>query len=131
MQRQGSIASIESLKERLDDQKRRQTNLLAAIETGGDIRSLTERLRNVETEIARIQRAIDNCPLKLEDTFEGLRQHVARAILRLRESFAANTNADFRRAKGALARHVGRLVLRPEVRDGRPVDKVTGKITVP
>jgi hypothetical protein len=35
------------------------------------------------------------------------------------------------RAKTALAKHIGRLVLTPVMREERPVYKVTGSITVP
>lgn len=34
------------------------------------------------------------------------------------------------RAKSALAKHLGKLVLTPALRDGRPVYKVTGNVTV-
>jgi len=132
MERQGTIASVESLKKDLEEQKRRQANLIEAIETAGDINSLTERLRAVETEISRIQRAVADYRLvRLEDTLKGLRQHVTKAMFGLRESLATSADGDFTRAKEALARHIGRLVLTPEMRDGRPVYKVTGNISVP
>ena len=34
-------------------------------------------------------------------------------------------------AKTALAKHVGKLVLTPALRDGRPLYTVTGRITIP
>ena len=132
MKANGSIPSVESLRKDLEDRKRRQTNLINAIETGGDIPSLTARLRDMEAEVAQIQDAIDAYrPLKLDSALEGLREHVTRALLQLKESLAAAGHGDLARAKAALAKHVGKLVLTPETRDGRPVYKVTGSITVP
>jgi len=46
--RQGSVVSAESLTKDLEDKKRRRAKLIEAIETAGDIDSLTERLRDLE-----------------------------------------------------------------------------------
>jgi hypothetical protein len=66
-----------------------------------------------------------------DSALEGLREHVTRELLQLTESLAAAGQCDLTRAKQAIAKHVGKLVLTPATRDGRPVYKVTGSITVP
>lgn len=87
MQRQDSITSADSLKKDLEDKKRRQARLLGAIETAGDISSLTERLRVLEAEIKSIQQDIANHrPLKIEDAISGIREHVSKELFRFKES---------------------------------------------
>ena len=55
-----------------------------------------------------------------------IREHVTTAVLRLNESLAIGPDTDgVARAKAALAKHVGKLVVTPGKRDGRPVYKVT------
>jgi hypothetical protein len=132
MVRQGSISSVESLTKDLEDKKRRQSKLIDAIETAGDITSLVERLREIEGEIKRIQNAITSYrPLKLDQAMNGLRERVTKELLGLKDSLlAASTDADMVRAKSALTKHVGKLILTPSLRDGRPVYKVTGNVTV-
>ena len=67
-----------------------------------------------------------------EEAVDGLREHVTRELLRFKESLlAAGNDVDLVRAKSALTRHVGKLILTPVMRDGMPVYKVTGSITVP
>jgi hypothetical protein len=69
--------------------------------------------------------------LKLDQALSGLREHVRRELLGFKNSLVgAGNDADMVRAKTALAKHVGKLVLSPAVRDCRPVYKVTGNVTV-
>jgi site-specific DNA recombinase len=132
MERDGSVATLESLQRDLDDKKRRQARMITAIETAGDINALIERLRNLESEIIAIKAAIANFrPISLETAARGIREYVTTALLGFRESLATATDADVTRAKAALGRHVGKLVLTPLVRDGRPVYSVTGNVNVP
>ena len=80
MKANGAITSEELLRKNLEDRKRRQTNLIKAIETGGDIPSLTTRLRDLEAEVAQIQYAIDAFrPVNLDSVLDGLREHITRA----------------------------------------------------
>jgi site-specific DNA recombinase len=132
MARQGAVVSLESLTKDLEEKKRRRAKLIDAIETAGDITSLTDRLRDLEGEIKRIQHAIENHrPQKLDDALSGLREHVTRELLGFKEVLlAAGNDAEMVRAKAALTKHVGKLVLTPALRDGRPVYKVTGNVTV-
>jgi hypothetical protein len=58
MTRQGSVMSVESLTKDLEEKKRRRAKLIDPIQTAGDIASLTDRLRDLEGEIKRIQHAI-------------------------------------------------------------------------
>jgi len=132
MERDGSLATLESLKRDLDDKKRRQARIIAAIETAGDINTLTERLRNLENEITGIKVAIANFrPISFETAARGIREHVTTALLGFKESLATANDSDVTSAKAALERHVGKLVLTPLVRDGRPMYIVTGNFNVP
>ncbi len=127
------IRSVDSLKHDLDDRKRKQAKLIEAIETAGEVSMLANRLRDLESEIKRIQGAIAAYrPLRVDVAVGEIRAHVTTAVLGLRESLT--TGADLNnvlRAKNALARHVEKLILTPVTRDGRQVYKVTGNITLP
>jgi hypothetical protein len=61
-----------------------------------------------------------------------MREHVTKEPLGFKESLLGpGSEADMARAKTALSKHIGKLVLTPAIRDGRQVYKVTGNITVP
>ena len=132
MEHEGSIVSVETLMKDLEDKKKRRAKLIDAIETAGDIASLTQRLRELEAEINQVQHAIaTHRPLKLDVAFSGLREHVTRELLGLKESLNVPRNDDdLVRAKTALTKHVGKLVLTPALRDGRPIYKVSGNVTL-
>ena len=57
-----------------------------------------------------------------------MREHVSKALLNLRDLLG--NPADVDRAKAALAKHVGKLVLTPGTKDGRPVYGVSGAVSV-
>jgi site-specific DNA recombinase len=125
MERQGSITTLDSLKRQREDMQARRGRLIQAIEiSGGDIPSLTHRLRDVEGEIKRLSEAIAiHRPVKLDMAVEGIRGNVMKSIMRLRETmYGGNVS----RAREALAKHIGKLVLTPVTRDGRPVYRVSG-----
>jgi hypothetical protein len=50
--------------------------------------------------------------------------------MQLRELLTASGDTDFARAKEALAKHLGKLVLTPVMHDGRPVYRVSGNVSV-
>jgi len=90
--------------------------------------SITQRLREVEHEITRLNEAMAvHRPVKLEAAVDGIRDHVVKSIRQLGEMLKAE--AVFR-AKEALAKHVGKLVLTPVENEGRPVYKVSGSVSV-
>ncbi len=133
MRHNGSSVSLDSLKKDLDDRKRRQAKLIEAIETAGDVSMLTGRLRDLQSEVKCIQEAIANFrTVKLEVVLGEIREHVIRAVEGLKRSLDVNVGTnDLVRAKAALAKHVGKLVLTPGTRDGCPVYKVSGAISIP
>jgi site-specific DNA recombinase len=133
MEGQGSVMTVDALREDLEDRKRRQARVIEAIEAAGDINILTGRLRTLDNEIKDIQQAIARYrPVKLDMAVGEIREHVARTVRGLKESLAISggTN-DVARAKAALAKHIGKLVLTPAIRDGRPVYRVTGNVALP
>jgi hypothetical protein len=129
MERKGSITTQDSLKKQRQDMEARRGRLIQAVEiSGGDIPGLTHRLREVEGEIIRLNEAIAvHRPVKLNVAVDGIREHVMKSIMRLGVTLKAG---DISRAKDALAKHIGKLVLTPVQRDGRPVYKVSGNVSV-
>jgi hypothetical protein len=129
MERNGAITTMDSLKKQREELKVRQTRLLDVVEIGGgDLRSVMERIRQVEDEIRRLDGALAAYrPVRPEVAVNGIRDHVTASLMRLRETLAAG---DVSRAKDALATHIGKLVLTPVMRDGRPVYRVSGNVSV-
>jgi len=129
MQRNGSVTSMESLKKQRDEMQVRLDRLTKAIELGGgDLLSLIQRSRKLENEIKSLDHAIaTHRPMTPEVAIEGLRDRVTNALMHLHETARSG---NVQRAKEALARHVGKLVLTPVQRDGRPVYKVGGNVSV-
>ena len=121
---------MESLKRDLEDRKRRQARLIEAVETVGDISVLTKRLRDLESDIKGIQESIACRHVKRDEAITGIREHVSNSLLQLGTLLLADTDQNAARAKEALAKHVGKLVLTPSTRDGRPIYKVTGGVTI-
>jgi hypothetical protein len=129
MERQGSMTTVDSLSMRRQDLASRLARLIEAIEIGGgDLISLTQRLRDVEHEIMRLNETIAvHRPVKLDTAGDGVRDHVVKSIMRLGEMLKSE---DMSRAKEAVAKHVGKLVLTPVEHDGRPVYKVSGSVSI-
>jgi site-specific DNA recombinase len=131
MERQGSITTVDSLKKDLEDRRQRRGRLLEALETGGDIKTLIGRLRELENEIKRIETAIaDYRPIRLAVALSEIREHVTNSCLRLKELLTIDSDGDFVRAKEALAKHIGALVLTPTEQAGRPMYKVSGSVNI-
>src|SRR3954452_704015 len=131
MERQGEISTVDSLKKDLEDRKRRQRKIIEAIETAGNIGSLSGRLRDLEREIEQIQDAIPACrPINVEKSIAELRSLVTKTVMTLKESLANGGEGKISRAKKALSDHVGSLMLTPGIRDARPVYQVSGGVTL-
>jgi hypothetical protein len=88
-------------------------------------------LRELDAEIKGIEAAIANYRrVKPEIALGEIREHVTKALLTVKESLTNATHGHFARAKETIARHVGKLVLTPSIREGRPVYRVTGNLAV-
>ena len=129
MERQGSITTQDSLRKQRQDLTARRARLIEAVEIGGgDVLSITQRLREVDHEITRLNEAIAvHRPVKMDTAVDGVREHVVTSIMRLEEMLKAE---DVSRAKEALVKHIGKLVLTPVERDGRQVYRVSGSVSV-
>jgi hypothetical protein len=113
------------LKKDLEDRRHRQSKLIEAIETNGDITSLTARLREVDLEMKRIQEAIDAYrPLKLDVSVREVRDYVTQSLRRFQELLTDRADCDLARAKKALIKHLGKLVLTPT--NARRSSRVSG-----
>jgi len=84
--------------------------------------------REVEREITRLNEAIAvHRPVKLDTAVDGVCDHVVKSIVRLAEMLKGG---DMSRAKEALAKQVGKLVLTPVEHDEHLVYKVSGSVSV-
>ncbi len=69
--------------------------------------------------MGRLGRALVTArPLRLDVSEDDIRQRVTKTLLSVRQSLSGE---DAIRAKAAIIKHVGRLVLTPVVRDGRQI----------
>jgi hypothetical protein len=77
-----------------------------------DIETLVGRMRELENEIKRIETAIaDYRRIRLDVALSEIREHVTQSCLRLKALLTIDSDGDFARAKDALAKHIGALVL--------------------
>jgi len=126
MARRRSESNLNALRSQRQELLSRAMLLTQAIETGGELRSLTNRLSEIENQIAGLDRAIAEFrPLNLKITTELLRERVTSGVMRLREVVAASDPAV---AKNTLRKHIGRLVLTPAVLNGRRLFQVSGSV---
>ena len=126
MERKRSESNLDRLRGQRQELLERATRLTQAIETGGELRSLTERLREIENQIGRLDRVIAEFrPLNLKTTADLVRERVRNSVMQLRD---VATTSDPAAAKNALRKHVRRLVLTPAVQDGRRLFKVSGSV---
>jgi nicotinic acid mononucleotide adenylyltransferase len=109
--REGETPTLDSLRDRRATLKAQAARLAEAIGVGGDMSSLLERLREVEKQVAEVERTIVAYrPRDLDLKAEQIRELVLKAILQLRKVL---DEGDVQRARSALSKHVGRLVLTP------------------
>jgi len=127
-ERPGSISSLDGLRRQRNDLRLKAARLTEAIEAGGDVPSLVQRLRTVEAEITTLNRAIAAYrPVYIQLTGEQIRERTLRVLMQLREVVVGN---DAIAAKNALRMHIGKLVLTPAVQDGRKLFKVSGNVNL-
>ena len=85
----------------------------------------------MENEINEIRNAITNYRpfnFKGAEAVSNLRERITTALLGFKEILGTET--DVSRAREALAKHLGKLVLTPAMRDGRPLYTVEGSVSV-
>lgn len=126
MESKRSGSNLDGLRGRREELLERAKRLAQAIETGGELRSLTERLREIENQIAGLDRTMAEFrPLNLNTTADVIRERIRSGVMHLREVVAASDPAA---AKNALRKHVRRLVLTPAVQNGHRLFKVSGSV---
>ncbi len=82
----------------------------------------------MEHEITRLNEAIAvHRPVRPDTAVDGIREQVVKSIRQLGEMLKVE---DVSRAKEAIAKHIGKLVLTPVEHDGRPVYKVSGGVSL-
>jgi hypothetical protein len=126
--RAGETTTLDSLHDRRATLKAQGARLAEAIGVGGDLPSLLERLRDVEKQVAEVERTtIAYRPRNLDLKAEQIRELVLKAILQLRKVL---DEGDVQRARSALSKHLGRLVLTPTLKDGKKIFRVTGAVNL-
>ena len=127
MEREGAVTTAESLRRQRQQLQQKAENLTQSIELGGDIPRLVQRLREVEEEMAQLDRAIaSHRGVKPRVTAEQVRSQVVDTLMRLRETL---DEQEVVVARAALRKHVGKLTLTPTVKDGRRVFEVSGNFS--
>ena len=127
MERQGAITTLDSLRRERQQLQARAANLMRSIELGGDIPRLVQRFREVEDEIAQLDRAIaSHRVVKPKVTAEQVRNRVVKTLMRLRDILNEQEVAV---ARAALQKHVGKLLLTPRMMEGRKVFEVSGEFS--
>ena len=98
----------------------------AAIGHGGDLESLLDNLKGLESGIATLSRQIEGYkPVDLAATTESVRRFAFENVLNLRGTLR---NEDIPAARTTLQRNIGQLVLTPTLKEGQCVFEVQGKI---
>ena len=127
MERQGAITTLDSLRRERHQLQQKADNLTQSIELGGDIPRLVKRLREVEEEMAQLDRALaSHRGVKSRVTAEQVRSQVVNTLMRLRDTLNEQEAAV---ARAALQKHVGKLTLTPTVKDGRRMFEVSGEFS--
>jgi len=117
----------EELRQRRHDLQGQAARLAEVIGMGGDLPSLMHRLRDVESEIKRLDQVVaQSQPTNLKMPVHQVREHVLRSMIQLRDALTAGTEVAI--ARNALRKHVGRLILSPAVKDGRKLFRVSGSV---
>jgi chromosome segregation ATPase len=128
------LAEIERQTTRLPDvsHERRQLqtkaqHLTDAIANTGHSPALLSKLGEVEADIAKLDRQIDlHKPINIATTVGEMREFVSRNLINLRSLL----HEDASRAKTALSRHIGQLVLKPKQTPSGPLYEVSGGLSL-
>ena len=129
MEQQRAFSNPDALKGKRDGLRIQAARLAEAVALGGDLKSLIDRLKEVEAELKSLDQAITNQrPRNLKSSPEQIREEVIRTMMQFRMTL---NDAEVAVARNALRKHVGRLVLTPTVRDGRRLFWVSGNVTPP
>jgi site-specific DNA recombinase len=128
IERQGKSSSLETLRRNRDNLKAQAARLTEAIEVGGDLPSLVQRLGTVEAELGRLEGAIlTHRPSSLKVRTEKIREQVLNTITQLRTKL---DGAEVGIARSALLKHMKRLVLMPVLKDGKKLFRVSGNVSL-
>lgn len=124
MEQRGSVDAIQRLRRNHERLKLKASRLTHALEEGGAITTLVNRLKALEAEMVEIDRAIAAQSVsKPKITTDQIRESVLRNLMRVREMLDSQ---EVLLAKSALRKHLGELSLTPTVVDGKRVFEVSG-----
>jgi len=91
MERQGTTSSPDGLRRQQSDLRAQAARLAEAVALGGNLPSLIQRLRALEDEIARLERAITALrPVNMQVTEEQIRERVLKTMMQLHSTLYAS-----------------------------------------
>lgn len=126
MKRQAGSTDADGNRKRREDLKARAGRLTEAISLGGNLPTLVQKLREIQSEIEQIDRVKAGASQRSVDLKEGqVRDYVLKTVTQLRSTLGAE---DVVLAKNALMKHVGKLILTPTFREDKRLFRVSGNL---
>ncbi len=128
MERERANSNVDELRRQKDGLREQAARLAEAIGMGGDLPSLLQRLRSVESAIKKLEIAIEAYrPISMKVTTEQIREHVMASLMELRTTL---NQSEVHVARNARRRHLGRLVLTPTMKESRQLFRVSGNVSL-
>jgi site-specific DNA recombinase len=125
LQRQN--VGLETLRHERSVLKAKTQRLAEAVAAAGHSPALLSALGDVEHQIAVLDRRIETFkPINVAATLEEIRDFVSRNLLNLRDLL----HQDASRAKAALSRHIGQLILKPKQTPSGSIYEVSGGVNL-
>ena len=125
IQREAASNSVASLRRTRKELRGQAKRLADAIAEAGHSPTLLQRLRSVESEIARVEGHMKaQKPFDPKATEDRIQDYVRKNVLHLRNTL----QGDVTNAKMALMKHVGQLVLTPKQTSKGPIFEVSGAV---
>jgi len=125
-EREDHVSARAGLIKRRDELKAKERRICDAIAQGNSPESLIAYLKELETEITQVSRQLETAK-PVATTFAGanVRQFALEKVLHLRDMLHSE---NIPAARLVLQKHIGRLIMTPTLREGKPVYEVSGKV---
>jgi site-specific DNA recombinase len=125
-EREDHVSARAGLIKRRDELKAKERRICDAIAQGNSPESLIAYLKELETEITQVSRQLDTAK-PVATTFAGanVRQFALEKVLHLRDMLHSE---NIPAARLVLQKHIGRLIMTPTLREGKPVYEVSGRV---
>jgi site-specific DNA recombinase len=125
-EREDHVSVRAGLIKRRDELKAKERRICDAIAQGNSPESLIAYLKELESEIAQIsQRLTTKKPVEARLAPVNMRQFALEKVLHLRDMLHSD---NIPAARLVLQKHIGRLIMTPTLKEGKPVYEVSGKV---